>query len=148
VEVLEAIKLFLEVEGTAFVLGMDRTVIERGIEARYGACFQGEGGERPELPIDGASYLQKIVQIPFHLPLLVVDDVRDYIKALKDKVPSSVHLEEMTREVFAHGLWPNPRQTKRALNIFRLLKEIAEAREMDDDIAWPLLAKTVLIQTQ
>jgi formylglycine-generating enzyme required for sulfatase activity len=146
IEVLEAIKLFLEVPGTAFVLGMDRAVIERGIEARYGECFRREDNERAEFPISGASYLQKIVQIPFHLPPLAVDDVGTYIAALEEKLPGGARLSETTREVFAHGLLPNPRQTKRALNIFRLLKEIAETREME--IAWPLLAKTVLIQTQ
>ena len=146
VEVLEAIKLFLEIEGTAFVLGMDRTVIERGIEARYGECFRREDDEGAEFPISGASYLQKIVQIPFHLPPLAVDDVGEYLAALEEKVPSDAHLGQMTRQVFAHGLLPNPRQTKRALNIFRLLSEIAQTREMD--VAWPLLAKTVLIQTQ
>ena len=59
----------------------------------------------------------------------------------------------MTREVFTHGLFPNPRQVKRALNIFRLLREIALLREergrlLGKAVAWPLLAKTVLIQTQ
>lgn len=146
VEVLEAIKLFLEVPGTAFVLGMDRTVIERGIEARYGECFRRDDDEGAEFPISGASYLQKIVQIPFHLPPLVVDDVGTYIEALEEKVPADTRLSAMTQAVFAHGLLPNPRQTKRALNIFRLLKEIAETRGMD--VSWPLLAKTVLIQTQ
>jgi formylglycine-generating enzyme required for sulfatase activity len=146
IEVLEAIKLFLEVPGTAFVLGMDRAVIERGIEARYRAYFRHEGDERAEFPISGASYLQKIVQIPFHLPPLAVDDVGTYIAALEKELPNDARLSETMQEVFAHGLLPNPRQTKRALNIFRLLKEIAETREMK--IAWPLLAKTVLIQTQ
>ena len=146
IEVLEAIKLFLEVPGTAFVLGMDRAVIERGIEARYRAYFRHDGGERAEFPISGASYLQKIVQIPFHLPPLAVEDVGTYIAALEKELPGGALLSETTREVFAHGLLPNPRQTKRALNIFRLLKEIAETREMA--IALPLLAKTVLIQTQ
>ena len=42
---------------------------------------------------------------------------------------------------------------KRALNIFRLLRAIAETRESNgslnaDSVAWPLLAKTVVIQTQ
>jgi predicted KAP-like P-loop ATPase len=64
IEVLEAIKLFLEVPGTAFVLGMDRAVIERGIEARYGECFRRQDDERAEFPISGASYLQKIVRSP------------------------------------------------------------------------------------
>jgi hypothetical protein len=75
-----------------------------------------------------------------------VDDVGTYIGALEKTLPGGARLGETTREVFAHGLLPNPRQTKRALNIFRLLKEIAETSEME--LAWPLLAKTVLIQTQ
>ena len=32
VEVLEAIKLFLEVKGVVFVLGMDQEIVRRGIE--------------------------------------------------------------------------------------------------------------------
>ena len=74
IEVLEAIKLFLEVEGTVFVLGMDKEVVELGIQARYGAMFHTGGIARAELPISGDAYLQKIVQIPFHLPPLVSDD--------------------------------------------------------------------------
>lgn len=150
VEVLEAIKLFLEVPRTVFVLGMAQTVIERGIEARYKDFLRpeerGEEEGQSEFPISGASYIQKIVQIPFHLPPLRVDDVSEYIVALENKMPPGARLDEMTAEVFAHGLLPNPRQAKRALNIFRLLKKIAKKREMD--VAWPLLAKTVLIQTQ
>jgi len=149
VEVLEAIKLFLEVEGTVFVLGMDREVIERGIEVRYGSLFrrdEDEGEERAEMPIRGDAYLQKIVQIPFHLPPLGLEDLEEYIQRLEEDLPPQARLGEVTRQVFAHGLLPNPRQVKRALNIFRLLKEIARTRGME--VAWPLLAKTVLIQTQ
>jgi len=153
VEVLEAIKLFLEVPGTVFVLGMDREVIERGIEARYGVLFRREGEERAELPVRGDVYLQKIVQIPFHLPPLAVEDVEGYILALERDVPADARLSEMTRAVFANGLFPNPRQVKRGLNIFRLLRDIALEREErgglpEGSVAWPLLAKTVLLQTQ
>lgn len=149
VEVLEAIKLFLEVEGAVFVLGMDREVIERGIETRYAALFRRTGeDERPEMPVRGDIYLQKIVQIPFHLPPLSVEDVEAYIRKLEEDLPPDARLGEMTRQVFARGLFPNPRQVKRALNIFRLLKAIAEERLPAGSVAWPLLAKTVLIQTQ
>ena len=79
IEVLEAIKLFLEVEGTVFVLGMDKEVVELGIQARYGAMFHTGGMARAELPISGDAYLQKIVQIPFHLPPLVSDDLECFI---------------------------------------------------------------------
>ncbi len=157
VEVLEAIKLFLDVEGCVFVIGVDRGVIERGIQVKYRELQRTLGVEAEEarqLPvISGADYLQKIVQIPFHLPPLAVEDLEEYILALERDVRADARLSEMTRAVFANGLFPNPRQVKRALNIFRLLREIALAREErgglpKESVAWPLLAKTVLIQTQ
>lgn len=154
VEVLEAIKLFLDVPGTVFVLGMDRRVIERGIEARYGAHFRGQGAPSgAEFPISGGEYLQKIVQIPFFLPPLDVADMQGYIEALEGELSPRNQLTEMTRRVLAVGLPPNPRQAKRVINVFRLLKGIAQARvdrkALDPgDVAWPLLAKTVLIQAQ
>ncbi|MCP4165895.1 MAG: SUMF1/EgtB/PvdO family nonheme iron enzyme, partial [Chloroflexi bacterium] len=154
IEVLEAIKLFLEVPGTVFVLGMDREVVERGVEARYGALFKTGAVERGELPIRGDVYLQKIVQVPFYLPPLIADDLDHYIGALDENLPPTARLSSMTKAVFAQGLFPNPRQVKRSLNIFRLLRAIALAREARPDglprksVAWPLLAKTVMIQTQ
>lgn len=146
-EVLEAIKLFLEVPGVIFVLGMDQDVIRQGIEARYAAAFrrQGDDKERLELPIQGDSYLQKIVQIPFHLPALAVEDVTGFIQVLTPE------LSERTQAVLARGVYPNPRQVKRTLNILRLLRGIARSRfnqEADTVIAEPLLAKTVIIQSQ
>ena len=149
---LEAIKLFLEVPGVVFVLGMDREVVRarhRGALRRISSTAT--AGRRAELPISGDSYLQKIVQIPFHLP------------PLARRAPGRFHgragprAAELTRQVFARGLYPNPRTVKRALNIFHLLQEIALEREKHpvdegglpfEAIAWPLLAKTVVIQTQ
>jgi formylglycine-generating enzyme required for sulfatase activity len=141
-EVLEAIKLFLEAAGVVFVLGMDQTVIRQGIEARYAAAFRQEAGERAELPIQGDSYLQKIVQIPFHLPALAVDDVTTFIEQLNPE------LSARTRAVLARGVYPNPRQVKRVLNILRLLRGVADRRFDASVIADPLLAKTVIIQSQ
>jgi hypothetical protein len=145
IEVLEAIKLFLEVTGVVFVLGMDQAVIRQGIEARYATTFQRRGeDERIELPIHGDSYLQKIIQIPFHLPALAIEDVDDFIQELNPR------LSDMTRKVLAQGVYPNPRQVKRLLNILRLLRGVANHRFSRDEtvIADPLLAKTVIIQSQ
>lgn len=153
VEVLEAIKLFLEVPGTVFVLGMDKDVIVRGIETHYGAMlrhlFSGakevekDGGREIELPITGEVYLQKIVQIPFYLPLLSREDLETYVEQLR---PSGSLLDETTRAILAIGVSPNPRQVKRVLNIFHLLRKIARTKELA--ISDPLLMKTVLIQAQ
>ena len=150
VEVIEAIKLFLEVKQTVFVLGMDVEVIVKGIEAYYKGLFQGQTFGQTGMPISGNDYLQKIVQIPFQLPPLIMVELDRFIMSLDEMSPEGTGLSEMTRKVFTAGLQPNPRQIKRTLNIFRLLKKIAEAREDAEgvQVAFPLLAKTVLIQTQ
>lgn len=152
VEVLEAIKLFLDVPGTVFLLGMDREIIRRGIETHYGALLGGNG-DKDGIPINGDIYLQKMIQIPFNLPPLDMRGRVGFIEKLEESMPSDFRLEDITRQVFARGLYPNPRQVKRALNVFYLLKQMAEEQERQnliepDVLAWPLLAKTVLIQSQ
>lgn len=80
VEVLEAIKLFLEVEGCAFVLALDEEVIERGIAHRYrDYALQGKEGMTP---ITGAEYLEKLVHLPVRLPRPTGAAARDFL-ALK-----------------------------------------------------------------
>jgi hypothetical protein len=100
VEMLEAIKLFLDVEGCAFVLALDDEVIERGIAHRYRDYLQpvsrfgrdaerefaqGQQGDRfSELgapPITGHEYLEKIVQLPFRLPRWSKREVREFLPA-------------------------------------------------------------------
>lgn len=77
VEVLEAIKLFLEVEGCAFVLALDEEVIERGIAHRYrDYALQGREGLAP---ITGAEYLEKLVHLPVRLPRPTGAAARDFL---------------------------------------------------------------------
>lgn len=151
-EVLESIKLFLDVPRTVFVLGMDREVIKRGIETYYGSLLE-IVNNRKELPVNGDIYLQKMIQIPFNLPPLDINARRNYILNLEKKLSEEFNLDEITLDVFARGVLPNPRQIKRALNVFYLLKSIGVEQEKqklipDGFLSWPLLAKTVLIQSQ
>lgn len=77
VEVLEAIKLFMDVPGCVFVLGLDQAVIARGIEIKYrelglGADDATGESRRQRYVIDGARYLEKIIQLPFQIPPIAV----------------------------------------------------------------------------
>ena len=71
VEMLEVIKLSLEVDGCAFVLALDDEVIERGIAHRYrDYLFHAERSAvaaTTAAPITGAEYLEKIIQLPLRL---------------------------------------------------------------------------------
>jgi hypothetical protein len=101
VEMLEAIKLFLDVEGCAFLLALDDEVIERGIAYRYrdyldlsdraaesiaysidpdryGQYVNRIAGRRLP-PITGHEYLEKIVQLPFRLPRWSETEARRFL---------------------------------------------------------------------
>ncbi|MCY7307982.1 MAG: KAP family NTPase, partial [Rhodoferax sp.] len=78
VEVLELIKTVFNLESFAFVLALDEEVVERGIGHRYMAYNL--AGKKPEMPITGFEYLEKIVHLPFRLPALTRAQALDYMR--------------------------------------------------------------------
>jgi formylglycine-generating enzyme required for sulfatase activity len=134
VEVLEAVKLFLDVPGCVFVLGVAREVIEEGIRVRY---------QDYAAHLDGAQYLEKIIQIPFALPPIAPEAVAGYVQ----QVTGGSLPDPRCETVFAVGLEANPRRLKRTLNIFLLLWRLAQNRPDLAQIIKPVrLAKIVIIQ--
>ena len=81
IENLEAIKLFLSVEQTAFVVGADRRIVEHAIRSRYAVRasekVDDDGTER--LVKD---YLEKLVQLPYSLPRLSTTEIETYMTLL------------------------------------------------------------------
>jgi predicted KAP-like P-loop ATPase len=75
IEILEAIRLFLFVEGTTFVLSADEKMIEYAVREHF-----------PNLPVDyqdyTKNYLEKLIQIPIRIPLLNRAQTGNYIKLL------------------------------------------------------------------
>lgn len=127
IDVLEAIKLFLDVPGCIFVLGLDQDAIVDAIQARYGG------------PGKAQQYLEKIIQIPFMLPKIETARMRDFIKSLVPTLP-----DPRCGDVFAEGLPPRPRQVKRTVNIFLLLWRLSQHKA--EAIRPVRLAKIVTIQ--
>jgi formylglycine-generating enzyme required for sulfatase activity len=126
-EVLEAIKLFLDVPGCVFILGLDREAIVEAVKTRY------------KDEVMGLQYLEKIVQLPFLLPPIEADDMAGFVNALMPQLP------ERCRDVFTLGLRPNPRRVKRAINIFLFLWRLSRER-IAEHIKPVRLAKVVVIQ--
>jgi formylglycine-generating enzyme required for sulfatase activity len=142
ISVLEAIKLFLDAPGCVYVVGTDRDVIEQGIRVKYKDFFV---GETTKTPITGDSYLEKIIQIPFHMPPLQEERIDDFIAQFDQSVPDA------WRKILAAGIEPNPRKVKRTINVFRLLRKLAEKRVEEneiDEFNAGLLAKIVVIQSR
>jgi tetratricopeptide (TPR) repeat protein/Cdc6-like AAA superfamily ATPase len=140
-EMLEALKLFATTRRCVYVLGIDQAVVAASIEARYKDINKSLAGEAA---IDGFRYLEKIIQLPFLLPLIEVNDIRSYVDSFQAAWP-----HPGCPDVFALGLPPNPRQIKRAVNVFFLLWQLAERRRQKiGGAVTPLrLAKVVALQT-
>ena len=82
VQMLESIKLFLNIRNFAFVLAVDDEVVERGINHRYRDYFLSrENGQNNDInpPITGAEYLEKIVHVPVHLPRWSREKIRGFL---------------------------------------------------------------------
>jgi GTPase SAR1 family protein len=83
IENLEAIKLFLNVERTAFVIGADPRIVRHAIEVRYAQMkFKDERdpGEASDRLV--TDYLEKLIQIPYRLPKLSPAEVETYMALL------------------------------------------------------------------
>jgi predicted KAP-like P-loop ATPase len=80
IENLEAIKLFLSVPSTAFVIGADPRIVEHAIRLRYAErSAQGGSEENNRLVKD---YLEKVIQVPYRLPRLSSSEIETYMSLL------------------------------------------------------------------
>ena len=84
VAMLEVIKTVFNVESFAFVVALDDEVIERGISHRY-RDYRFKGA-KPEMPITGFEYLEKIVHLPFRLPALTRDQAETFLRQHEDRL--------------------------------------------------------------
>jgi formylglycine-generating enzyme required for sulfatase activity len=87
VETLELIKTIFNAESFAFVLALDEEVVERGIGHRYKDYTL--VGKKPEMPITGFEYLEKIVHLPFRLPALTRQQALDFMQRYEDDLLQS-----------------------------------------------------------
>jgi hypothetical protein len=110
---LEAIKLYFNLDGCVFFLGLDRESIESALE-RSGTHL---GGAE-------AAYLDKLIQLPFTLPPLAESTFKGYLARITPAELSSC------LPLMLAGLERNPRSAKRFLNDLVLRHQLALALEL------------------
>lgn len=86
IECIEAIKLFLNVDHTAFVLGADERMVELAIKEHYPV----QDRNKSVIYSPFSDYLEKLIQIPYRLPKLSFGEQATYIMflLLKSKYPN------------------------------------------------------------
>ena len=136
-DLLSSVKNFLDVPHCVFVLAVDYSVIQRGVQAKMGAAERRQHGK---------SYFDKIIQVPFNMPVssyrvdryimsllgwtadangkykrtpVDIDDI--YFKSHSSiEAQEAKEIENLTRLTVGK----NPRSIKRAVNYFSLLKRV------------------------
>lgn len=83
IETLEAIKLFVLVPRTAFVIGADQRIVEHAIGTRY-VKQHTQRKDLDQIDVDQLTkdYLEKLIQIPYNLPRLSPSEIETYINLL------------------------------------------------------------------
>jgi formylglycine-generating enzyme required for sulfatase activity len=113
VQVLEAVKLFLDKKGCIFVLGADADRVRDAVREHYKFTDGPESGE----------YLEKIIQLRFNLPALPDTEMGKFIQAQSYDPEIAKHWQ-----IISVGAELNPRKVKTFLN--------------DINLAWALLLNT------
>lgn len=138
--VLEALKLFVGNARCVFVLSMDYDVLTTVAEKKFGR----------DVPVAGAAYLEKIIQLPFFLP----DVGFDLLRASVDEYTGGLADNEAFWELVEAGLGSNPRRVKRYVNVLNLAVAIARREGVDGggrtmDVTQQLrLAKLLIIRSE
>lgn len=91
IDTLEAIKLFLFVENSAFIIGADERLIKYAVKKRFPEI---SGSERFEV---GRDYLEKLIQFPIRIPQLSQSEMETYINLLFTNL--SLKQEELFEQI-------------------------------------------------
>ncbi|MFJ3757757.1 P-loop NTPase fold protein [Streptomyces sp. NPDC090080] len=118
--VLESLKLFLGESQCVFVLALDLDVLAAVATNKFGDAFR----NAPAEVVSGLAYLDKIVQLPFFLPDVGFETLRD---TLAPWVHPQVDGPAFWR-LLQRGLGANPRRLKRFVNVFNMAMEVSIAR--------------------
>ena len=107
IEVLESIKVMLDVSGFVFIIALDESVVENAIEGYYGK----------ESNISGKDYIKKLVQVEFRLPPLRPNDVVNFTSLLQTRFePFDNESSKTLAEAVPIVVGGNPREIKRFIN--------------------------------
>ncbi len=122
-QVFESIKVFFDMFGIVFVLGLSRKIVEAAIDVKYEKFVTKQ-------TFKGSDYIKKIIQVPFALPPWTKSDIKKYLETLLENHADIQHVGFLkkpdTMELISEIVESNPRDVKRLLNNFILARQIFE----------------------
>lgn len=128
IELLEALKVFLDIDNCVYVIACDYSVIVTGLKDKFGVS-EGE--------LKGRSFFDKIIQVPFKMPTKRYQ-VDTYLTNLLGRIGIDASKQKDTdiyRDLVEYSVGFNPRAMKRLLNSLQLLMLLSdeELKEADPE---------------
>jgi hypothetical protein len=96
IEILEAIKLFLSVEKTTFIIAVDERVVKYAIKEKYPL----QSDDSTDISKD---YIEKIIQLPIRLPELSSIDVENYLMLLVYEMYLGDKFQSVVNKLYEDG---------------------------------------------
>lgn len=141
VQLLEGLKVLMDLPNFVFVLGVAKEVIERGIRVRYRELYL-LGDQANDLRDIQIEYLDKIIQFPFTLPAPNTDKLKENI--LSPHI-QELEVSEESVDLIHEVLGSNPRTLKRFINTISFSMYLAKKIFEDDSFHSKLVIKISLI---
>ncbi|MCC7256722.1 MAG: hypothetical protein IT467_12410 [Dokdonella sp.] len=127
VDLLEAMKVFLDLDSCVFVLACDYQVVSRGLRSKFGADSS---------DLKGRHFFDKIIQLPFSMPVGQIEIsryLRDRLRSCGVDLTSDDSKQLSLYEgLLAHSVGFNPRSLKRLTNCLQVLRSVAETKRVLD----------------
>lgn len=126
VEIIEAIKTFLNCKRCVFIIGCDYEYIDKCFESKYN-----------EIDFSGKNYIDKIIQISFNVPRMAPN----FKFFLNSYIQDFFYLQEdfnTCEKLIKNSIGENPRNIKRFINLYNIIYAINE-NELDDIVLFKLL---------
>lgn len=134
IEVMEALKLYLDKANCIFVIGVEPSIIEAAISLRYGANSN----------LSASMYLEKIIQLPIAVPRVRTQGGLKLISSDSDAFSfDQPEQQEQFSQLIKIGMDLNPRRMKRFANAYIVALSGAPGCTAEDRL---VLAKILLIQ--
>jgi hypothetical protein len=107
IETLEAIRLFLAVPKTAFIIAADETQIREAVSIRFSPSSRESDDTGRERAPTATRYLEKLVQVPVHIPPLSHADIHGYLNLLfaQRHEPDTAQFEALCERVRRSGAY-------------------------------------------
>lgn len=104
IETLEAVRMFLSMENTVFIIAADDNMIRYSVKEYFPRVLEKEG-EEPTKTIDytqfSEKYLEKLIQVPMHIPRIGIKEAQMYVLLLmiQSQTGESEELEHLAEAV-------------------------------------------------